>query len=300
MALGLGPPVVKVAPNGRANFVASGGTPPYVYSILTNRSGGSIDAATGAYLAGPHGLVTDTVHVIDNASVTANASAIVAVGLWQRVQQLIGPPSTKLPNIQIVEGDVGAEKDILFERSRQGLLSNMPGYGPADALDISGAPIEADATYAERLRTQWDSIHGWSPAGAHAPLLRALDRAGFPMGDPDGAHVVQSYKRISWLASSGGAAVYGTHADPWMFEAIPFRFWNQFGIIFGADVPELSDGSPAAQRLNAIVDKWRPRKARFMGTWVVVSGPTWDFPIGVAWDDGGRVWGGGSTRFVQP
>ena len=72
------------------------------------------------------------------------------------------------------------------------------------------------------------------------------------------------------------------------------------GIIFGADVVGLSDGTPSANTLNDICDVFGPRKSKFMGTWIIVSGPTWGFPVGVTWGMGGRNWGGGVTRFVAP
>jgi hypothetical protein len=313
MPVSISPAAPPVAPNGRLNFSASGGTGPYSFALHVNRSGGSIDAATGAYLAGPHGLVHDVVRVTDSLAAFADATVAVAAGLWQQTQQLIGPPWMKLPNGQIVEGDYGAEKDILFERARQGLMSNMPVLGPADALDlqgqerklpravdISGTPVETDAVFAERLRTQWDADDGWSPASAFAPMLRALDRAGIPMGDPGGAHVIQSYRRIAWLSASGGSPVYGTHPDPWTFSSDPASQWNMFGILFGADVAAIDVGTPATERLFEIVAEWKPGKARFMGIWIIVSGPTWGWPTTVTWGAGGRNWGGGSTRFIPP
>lgn len=315
MPLAIAPTPVILTPNARRDFTASGGTPPYTFSIPTNLSHGSIvtDGSVGHYLAGPHGGVTDVVRVTDDAAAVANAQAQVTVGLWQAFQRGLGPPSLKFPNAQLVEGDYGAEKDVLFERARQGLLSNLPTYGPADALpysgqerklpravDIDGAAVESDADYAERQRTSWAGDNSWQPAGAHAPILRALDRGGFPMGDPDGAHVMQAYKRWSWLTASGGSPVYSTHARRWKFGGVPKWNPNAFSIIFGADVPELTLGSPAAKRLNEIVDEWRPRKARFMGTWIIISGLAWGWPPGVhTWGEGGLVWGG-VVRVIPP
>jgi hypothetical protein len=167
-------------------------------------------------------------------------------------------------------------------------------------VDIDGAANETDAVYAERLRTSWDADDGWTPGGAYGPLLHALDRGGFPMGDPDGAHIVQVYKRWAWLSASGGTPVYATHSRRWTFGALPEWQPNAFAIVFGADVPELTTGSPAAQRLAEIVDEWHPAKARFMGTWIVLSGLAWGWPPGVhTWGEISIVWGG-SVRFLPP
>lgn len=306
MPLAISPPSVFVAPNRRSNFSASGGTPPYAFAVSGNRSGGSIDPVSGIYLAGPRGLVPDVVTVTDSATVTSSAVVTVSAGLYEQYQRNLGPPSLQLANGRVIEGNFGAEKDVAFERARQGLLASFPGVGPSDALDLIGderqlprAVGENNANFAARLQVCWDDAHGWLPAGSHKSLLYALDRAGFPMGDPAGAHIIQRHKRYSWLTGAGGAPVYGTHPI-WTFDGANPRMWAQFGILFGADVVGLSTGTALANKLNAIVRLWKPSKARFMGTWIIVSSPTWGWPIGVTWGQVARNWGGGVTRFVAP
>ncbi|HXU65065.1 MAG TPA: hypothetical protein VN962_25375 [Polyangia bacterium] len=314
MAVALAPSTGVAEPRGKLTFVGSGGTAPYVYSLVQNESGATIDSATGAYVAGPKPVTQDIVKVTDAATATAAASVSVQGGNYEVYQAGLAPPFLKGPNAAVVERQYGAEKDVQLERARQGLLANIPGVCPPDALDFIGqergllrATAESpsdnggarDQAYAERLRTCWDAPTGWAFAGSHAGLLYALDRAGFPMGDPSGAHIMQRYRRYSWLSASGGTPVYGTH-PVWTFDGSDPRLWNQFGIIFGADVSDLIVGSARAAQLNAIVDQWRPRKARFMGTWIIVSGPTWGWPVGVTWGQVGRTWGGGVTRFIPP
>ena len=310
MPLAISPTTAFAAPNRRVNFSAAGGTGPYVFDIPGNRSGGSIDPASGLYLAGPRGLVPDVVRVTDSTTATSSAVVTVSPGIYETYQRNLGPPSLQLQNGRLIEGNFGAEKDVAFERARQGLLVGFPGVGPSDALDLIAAERqlprgvgESNADLAARLQVCWDDAHGWLPAGSHKSLLYALDRAGFPMGDPAGAHIIQRHKRYAWLTASGGTPVYGTH-PLWNFDGSDPRYWTQFGIIFGADVVGLSAGTPLANQLNAIVDLWRPRKARFMGTRVQVTGPWWDWPIGVQWDQGGRLWADGITtgisRFVPP
>lgn len=313
MALAISPTPARATPNGRVNFSASGGTPPYTYAVSSNRSGGSV-SSTGLYIAGPHGLVTDVVTVTDSVAATADAHVQVSAGLYQRAQQLLAPPRLKLPNGQVVLGDFGAEKDWQFERARQGILSNLPGYCQPDALDTvaqerqlpragwesADAGGSHDQAYAERLRTCWTSDDGWSVAGNYESVLRALDRAGFPMGTPSGCHVIQRYVRYGWLTASQGSVAYGTHPT-WKFDNRPKTFWSQFGILFGADVPGLTAGSASAKLLNRLVDTWKPSKALFMGTIVVETAPVWGWPIGTLWGDVGLVWGGGSSsRRIPP
>ena len=221
-------------------------------------------------------------------------------------QSKLAPPWLQGPNGLIIQQGLGAEKDDFLDRTRQGVLSNFPDQGPTDALPHIGADWvlpqadgESDDDYRERLRTAWDSESGWSFAGSHGSLLRALDRAGFPMGTPDGAHIIQRTKRYTYLTAAGGSVVFATHPG-WTFDGSPPSMWNQFGIVFGADVADLTDGSPLADRLNTTVRLWKPAKARYMGAKVIVSGPTWGWPIGIVWGGGGLTWGGGVTRTIAP
>ncbi len=207
-----------------------------------------------------------------------------------------------------------------LDRMRQAVLVDIPGTGPADALDMIGADrvlprkvvdqttglAESDAAYGERLRTCWDGPEGWAFAGSHGGLLLALARAGFPTGVSVGAVIIQRTKRYSYLSGAGTVVspyvpVFATHSG-WKMNGQGPQYWNQFTIMFGADttfVQDLSSGSAKAQILNAAVRAWKPAKARYMGARVVVSGSVWGWPIGVTWGQAGRTWGG-SVRFIAP
>lgn len=219
----------------------------------------------------------------------------------------LAPPWLRGPGAKPVLEELGGEKDVQVDRARQSVLANFPDQGPTDALSLVGADRqlpqglgESTADYRERLRTAWDAPDGWSFAGSHGSLLYALARAGFPTGLAAGAVVVQRTKRYSYLAGSAGSYVvtFGTHSG-WTFDGTGPEVWNQFGILFGADVSGLTDGSASAQQLNALVRTWKPDKARFMGTWIVLSGSIWGWPLSALWGDVGRMWGG-SSRFVAP
>jgi hypothetical protein len=75
--LAISPPSASVATGGSQVFSANGGSSPYRYSIVTNNSGGTINASTGAYTAGTKGGVTDTVQVTDNTGNTSRATVTV-------------------------------------------------------------------------------------------------------------------------------------------------------------------------------------------------------------------------------
>lgn len=71
-------PLTATLNSGAAQtFSASGGTAPYAFSIATNNSGGTINASSGAYIAGLKGGVADTIRVADSAGSTSNATVTV-------------------------------------------------------------------------------------------------------------------------------------------------------------------------------------------------------------------------------
>ncbi len=111
--------------------------------------------------------------------------------------------------------------------------------------------------------------------------------------------LIQRTKRYSCLSdTAAGVVVFGVH-NGWTFNSQGPDAFNQFGIMFGADIADLYDGSQKAITLNALVREWKPAKARYMGARVVVSGSIWGWPIGVTWGQAVRNWGGVS-RFIAP
>jgi len=239
---------------------------------------------------------------------------------FEEFELLSSPPWLQAPPGDAWMRALGAEKDVQLERIRQAILKWMPGRdatAPTDAVNLIGDERllpritgETDAAYAERLRTAWDT---WVAAGTYPGLLRALVRAGFPHGNgtSTGGHIVQRTQRYGWVDGSD-VIHFGIHPSPnnhspWTFDDRGPEAFNQFGILFAADVVDPTDGStplaagtPGAVILNDLVRLWKPSKGRFMGTWIIVSGPTWGWPVDAKWGDGGRVWGVGSTRFIPP
>ncbi|HEX7604740.1 MAG TPA: MYXO-CTERM sorting domain-containing protein, partial [Polyangiaceae bacterium] len=110
-------------PRGTIAFVVAGGSGAgYAWSLATNASGGSIDAATGAYVAGTTGNVTDVVHVVDSL---AN-EATVNVG--------VGPGVTVTPRT----ASVAPNEPIAFAVSG----GSGKGYAWSLAASASGASID--------------------------------------------------------------------------------------------------------------------------------------------------------------
>jgi uncharacterized repeat protein (TIGR01451 family) len=91
-ALSLSPSSPSIAPRGPLTFSAGGGSGSgYQYALASNSSGGSIDAATGAYLAGPIANVTDVVEATDSLGNTASVNVSVGGGLT------VNPAAPALP-----------------------------------------------------------------------------------------------------------------------------------------------------------------------------------------------------------
>lgn len=225
-----------------------------------------------------------------------------------------GPGWLQGDNGGLHSSTLGDEKSHQLDLNRQAVLADIPGQAPPDGLALIGADrvlpravgnafgspaAESDADYAERLRVCWDRSDGHRFRGTHQGMLFALARAGFPTGLAVGAVIIQRTKRYSYLSDTvAGQVVFGVH-NGWTFNHEGPAAFNQFGIMFGANIADLSDGTQKALTLNKIVRDWKPAKARYMGAKVVVSGAVWGWPIGITWGQVGLTWGG-VTRFIAP
>lgn len=222
------------------------------------------------------------------------------------------PPWLQRARGALFQGALGKDLDTVLDRIRQAAIAALPDstnsagvltFTPPDALKYIGADRvlprisgETDVAYASRLQDAWAT---WDLAGGYLGMLRALIRAGFPAGST-GTNVVQQIGRYGYLTGDGltGTVTYSTH-PPMIFDDTPGS-WNQFMLIFNTDVPALTVGSRLAEVLNQTVRTWKPAKARYLGATIVLSQPLWGWPPTAAWGSGGRVWGGGSVRFIPP
>jgi MYXO-CTERM domain-containing protein len=97
LPLTLSPSSAIVVPKGSQTFTASGGSGGgYNYTLQTNSSGGSINASTGAYTAGPTGSVTDVVEVTDSANHTATGNVTVGPAVSVSPASPMSPPKGTL------------------------------------------------------------------------------------------------------------------------------------------------------------------------------------------------------------
>ena len=84
---------VSVPPRGRHSFTAGGGSRSgFTWSLPSNASGGSINPATGAYVAGPAGAVRDMVRATDSLGNEATLVVTVTPGLSVAPAAASSPP----------------------------------------------------------------------------------------------------------------------------------------------------------------------------------------------------------------
>ena len=69
MSLSIQPSTLAIRPGRSYNLGPIGGVAPYTWTLSQNNSGGSINASTGAYTAGPN-FGVDVIQVIDSTPVT--------------------------------------------------------------------------------------------------------------------------------------------------------------------------------------------------------------------------------------
>lgn len=199
---------------------------------------------------------------------------------------------------------VGEELDAQIARLIQARKAMMPGLAAAETPEAvaliaeeRGLEIgdgESTAAHAERLRKAWDT---YKRMGSHPALLEQLHIAGFDTGS---LHVIQRSGRRA--QRTGGGTVVFADGPIWSWSAESPLAYAEFGLLFDSNQPDLTwstaDGySVLAAKLNRIVNRWRPAKAVFKGTIIIVSGATWGWPPTRTW--GSFNWGG-VTRFIPP
>ncbi len=130
--LAIDPTLASVAAGEIQTFVATGGVPPYVFSLPVNNSGGGIDAASGLYAAGPLAGVIDIVRLTDAFGTEVNASVNVVVGPASRLVFRVQPTNTVAglpirPQVEVAVQDRVGNLVISATNIVSIALANNPG-----------------------------------------------------------------------------------------------------------------------------------------------------------------------------
>lgn len=215
---------------------------------------------------------------------------------------LLAPPWLQGPVGKPFLEELGALLD-----DQRGLLvaatqARMPDVTPLEALPLIGderqleqGPAEEPEIYAGRLKRAWAA---WADAGSHPALLRQLEIAGFTATK----YLIQRNGRRSTIASD--VVTFGS-GPFWTFDGKPEAFYNMFGLLFPGALPSVTWDPAAgfsadAATINRLAHRWRPGKAKFMGTYIVDSSAVWGWPTTRNWGGGGVTWASGTSRFIPP
>lgn len=190
-AVAITPASATVPPGGLRTFKATGGSNSgFTWSLAANRSGGGIDAATGAYVAGATGGVTDLVEVVD--SIGNAAVAIVTVSGAPVITPLLVNPN---------EASVPPRGRLTFGAAG----GSGAGYTWSLAVNASGGSIDAYGNYvAGATGSVIDVVRVLDSSGASTTVAVSVTPAlaVSPEAltvDPGGTHS---------FAATGGAAGY--------------------------------------------------------------------------------------------
>jgi hypothetical protein len=117
---------------------ASGGSPPYTFSLATNGSGGTINASSGVYTAGTTAGVTDTVRVTDAAGNASNATVTVTAATCSAIAKV-----------------QAASAATTLTTSRSLLITETPGNLLVVAVYWNGSDV---VSISDTLGNTWSSI----------------------------------------------------------------------------------------------------------------------------------------------
>ncbi len=187
LGIALFPRSGAVPPRGALDFTAAGGSGSgYVFTLAANPSGGSIAAATGHYVAGPTGSVTDRVTVTDALGRTDTVDVSVGAAL------MITPAAT----------NVAPRGTIAFS------VSGGSGTGYAFSLMTNGSAGTVDATrgdyQAGATGSTTDVVRVTDSLGNEAFATIAV---GAPLRGPAGGVTVPP-RGSATVAVTGGAGPY--------------------------------------------------------------------------------------------
>ncbi len=135
-----------VAPGITASFGASGGTGPYVYSVVAGGAGGTINSSTGIYTA-PSSVnsdpakALDTITVVDSLAASATLSILVGSPLQLVCEIIQNEMSLTNGRVYLWDQKINQPKDNDLYIAVS-VLQAKP-FGITTRFDSSGEPIQS-------------------------------------------------------------------------------------------------------------------------------------------------------------
>ncbi|QQS40629.1 MAG: carboxypeptidase regulatory-like domain-containing protein [Acidobacteriota bacterium] len=184
--LGISPQSANLPSAGTQTFSATGGQPPYTFSLAVNNSGGSLISDTGVYTAGSTAGVTDTIRVTDAFGATADATVNVVMNTVVTNTSDSGPGSLRQAIInanaipespRTVTFDIPGNGPHTITVSSQLPSANsldidgrtQPGYGGVPLIEVRS--VGASTPYYGLITSGTSTVRGLAINGFEVPLL---------------------------------------------------------------------------------------------------------------------------------
>ncbi len=125
----------------------------------------------------------------------------------------------------------------------------------------------------------------------------AVATLSYPMDGPD---YLTAMSVVSTDSSSPIVAVTAQDAETVTVTAsAPFTGYVDLLAWTAGSNPFASPPQSLRNLITLIVNRWKPAKAKFMGTIIDISGPVWGWPIDMTWGDAGLVWGNSLVEILS-
>ena len=160
----------QVSPGGSRTFAASGGTPPYVWSVVTDNSGSGGITSEGAYTAGSTAGVYDTIRLTDSLGRSHDTRILVTDGLASAPAPVRRPLSLEAILVSSTQVDLtwadaaSNETGYLVEvRAATEAWSTMATLD-SDSTSFSATDLDPTLVYLFRVKAfNSDGDSPWSP-----------------------------------------------------------------------------------------------------------------------------------------
>ncbi len=249
------------------DFAPNGGVPPYQFAIATNNSGGSIDAGTGLYIAGPQCGVTDTIILTDANQITATATVRVVSA---------SPPSLVCPTNIIISSALPCSAAVTFAvTATDGCgLPLVPIVSPPSGSQFPLGVTTVNCTAVDDLGRATNNSFTVTVQSSSACAPMPSDVVAFWRGESDAADSIGTNNALV-----AGAVTF----EPCAVNGAGFKF-SSLGSYLVAPF------SAALQQTNITVEAWvfaqgsPANEAGILGTWNDLGG------AGTAWRRTFMVW----------